>query len=219
MSSYVRVPQGRVDVVPNGVPDGPFGLIGEERRRVARIRMSVDPAAMVVAYVGALVPEKGVADLLEAVGRCPQVIAVIAGDGPQRAELEQQAAPFVGRARFVGTVDNAEEVFAAADVVALPSRGGDSMPATLIEAGLCGLAAIATPIGAIEEIVVDDETGVIIEPGDVSALAAAINRLAADVPLRRRLGEAARRRCLDRFEIDTVAAAWENTLYASRSSR
>ena len=57
------------------------------------------------------------------------------------------------------------EAYAAADVVVLASRGGDSMPAVLIEAGLCGVPAVATPVQAIPEIVLPGETGLPGSPG------------------------------------------------------
>ena len=65
------------------------------------------------------------------------------------------------------------------------------MPATLIEAGLCGVPSISTPVDGIPEIVVDDETGILVPIGDGEGLHDALHRLQHDAELRRRMGEAA----------------------------
>src|SRR5207244_896567 len=116
---------------------------------------------------------------------------------------------------FLGSLPDPLVAYHAADVLVFPSRGGDSMPATLIEAGLCGLPSVATRVGSITDVVVDGTTGLIVEPSDLEGLAAALTRLTDDSLLRRRLGVAARERCIGRFDIDVVAGAWEQVLQAA----
>ena len=147
-------------------------------------------------YAGALVPEKGVDVAIEAVARCPTAQLLVAGAGPEEAS---RSAPLAasGRAR-AGRVRAARRPIRraridAADAIVLASRGGDSMPAVLIEAGLMELPALATPIEAIPEIVRPGITGELVPVGDVDALSAAIGALAADTDPCRALGRAARR--------------------------
>jgi len=204
------VPEERITVVPNGVPPRPAVDAGARTRARARFELAADEP--VVAYVGALVPEKGIADLVRALASVPARL-LVAGEGPERSGLEvlaRECAP--DRVSFLGSVDDPSSVYGAADVVVLASRGGDSMPAVLIEAGLTGVPCVATPIDAIPEVVVDGETGVLVAPGDVGALAEALRELLQDPDRRRRLGAAARAHCAARFTISVVAEQWAGVL-------
>jgi glycosyltransferase involved in cell wall biosynthesis len=107
----------------------------------------------------------------------------------------------------------------ASDVVVFPSLGGDSMPATLIEAGLMTLPAVATPVDAIPEVVVDGITGRLVPIGDGPALGAAIAGLRAAPRLLEQMGSAARSHCLARYSIETVATQWADVLTRVASSR
>jgi glycosyltransferase involved in cell wall biosynthesis len=201
-----------VAVVPNGVPAARFPLLPRPDR-AARRRLGLDPDRPTVGFVGALVPEKGPAIAIEAVAGTPGAQLVVAGDGPERtalAGLAAQRAP--DRVHLVGPVADPLEVYAAADVVVLPSLGGDSMPAVLIEAGLCGVPVVSTPVEGIPEIVVDGETGLLVPVGDANPLAGAIRSLLDDPDRAAALAEAHRARCLERFEITPVAARWASVL-------
>ena len=126
----------------------------------------------------------------------------------ERESLERLAAAVApGRVVFAGSVPDPVPALEAADVLVLASRGGDSMPAVLIEAGLAGLPTIATPVQGIPEIVVDEVTGILVPIDETDALTSAIIRLTSDPRLAARLGAEARRRCSSHFAIDVVAAA------------
>jgi glycosyltransferase involved in cell wall biosynthesis len=86
------------------------------------------------------------------------------------------------------------------------------MPASLIEAALCGLPAVTTDVGAITDIVVDDETGLVVPVSDQRSFDTALSRLLGDPNLRNRFGQAARARCVERFTIDAVAPSWLRVL-------
>ncbi|MGH9112841.1 MAG: glycosyltransferase, partial [Acidimicrobiales bacterium] len=105
---------------------------------------------------------------------------------------------------FAGVLVGPTDALAAADVIALPSRT-EGMPGVLIEAGLSGVAAVASDVGGVSEIVRDGRTGLLLPPGDASALADGLRRALAQ---RDALGPAARRHCLAHFEIAPVAAQW-----------
>ena len=200
-------------MVPNGVPIGHFHPPTEAERTAARAALGLGSDDFVVGYVGALVPEKGVEDLIAAVDDNELISLVIAGDGPDRSRLEALVRPRMeGRVRFVGPVADQMSIYAALDVVALPSRGGDSMPAGLIEAGFCALPSVATPIGSIDEIVLDGVTGRIVPCASSGFLRSALEEYLTDPEKRSRHGVEAGVRCRSRFEIRVVGGSWVELL-------
>lgn len=211
LSSTFRVPEDHISIIPNGVPARRFnGPASDPTRRAARSNLGLDPDRPTAVYVGALVPEKGVDVAVRAAGQLPEVQLLIAGDGPERPALEALARSIDGsRIVFAGALDEPTDAYDAGDVIVLPSLGGDSMPAVLIEAGFCGLPAVATPIAAIADIVLDGRSGRLVPVGDVSALARGIREV---VGARDVLGEAARQHCMASFEIGVVAASWERVI-------
>lgn len=220
---HFGVPRERLAVVPNGVPAAGFPAVGAAGREAARVGLGIDADAAVVLSISALVPEKGVDLVIDALGDdggragVPgPVVLLVAGDGPVRGDLERRAAAHPGLdVRFLGALDDPRPVYAAADVVVLASRGGDSMPATLVEAAYTGLPVVATPVGSIGEIVVDGVTGTLVPVGDADALRRALAVVLADPAAAAAMGEQARAHALARFEIATVAAAWAGVLRAA----
>jgi glycosyltransferase involved in cell wall biosynthesis len=210
---HVWAPEHRISVVPNAVPMGEFEAPSPERRAKVRSELAIPDEAFVVLYLGALVQEKGVDLAIEAAATLDRALLLVAGDGPDRGRLERLVgAHDPTRLRLVGPTQHPRKMYIAADVMVLPSRGGDSMPATLIEAAFCALPTVATPIGSIEEIVRHRCTGLIVPVGDREALRDALVLLRDDMEFRARLGEAARRHCIERFEIEPVARAWLSVL-------
>ncbi len=199
----------RIRVIPNAVPGAGFSVPDEDAVRRARRSLGLDVEGTLLVYVGALVEEKGVDLAIRSVASDAGCRLLVVGSGDRRDDLEtlaQQVAP--GRVHFVGPTDRPVTALQAADLFVFPSLGGDSMPAALIEAGLCGLASVTTPVGSIPDVVVDGETGRVVPIGDQAALDAAVGELASDPAGRERLGRAARRRCLDRFTIEATAPRW-----------
>ena len=172
LREHLRLADSRITVIPNGVPIDGFAPATPEQRVAAKADFDVEREAFVLLSMSALVPEKGVDVAIRATSALEGCHLLVVGDGPERASLERLAADVApGRVTFTGALSEPLEAYRAADVVLLPSLGGDTMPATLIEAGLCGLPSVATPIGAIEEIVLDRRTGFIVPPGDDGAVA------------------------------------------------
>ncbi len=221
LRSHFAVPAEKVTVVPNGVPAAAFPVVDQTDRRAARTAFDITPDARVVLSISALVPEKGVDLLIDAVGTLddPTLHLLVAGDGPERADLVRRATDLGARVRFLGSVADARLAYAAADVLVLASRGGDSMPATLIEAAFCGVPVIATPVGAIADVVVDGETGVLVPVDDAAALAGAISQVFADPVETRARAVRARLRALQEHEISAVAERWERVLRSTVGSR
>jgi glycosyltransferase involved in cell wall biosynthesis len=213
LESDFGVPPERIRVIPNGVRADELGPVDRVSRDEQRVAFGLDPARPTVVYVGALVPEKGVDLAIDAVARLETAQLLVAGDGSLRSELEDHArrvAP--GRVVFAGTVTQAADAYAAADVVVLASRGGDSMPAVLIEAGLMGVPAVATPIEAIPEIVLAGTTGLLVPVDAAGALADALRALIGDDDRRAQFGLAARAHCTEHFTIERVGSMWASVL-------
>ncbi len=208
----------RVRTIPNGAPGARNAPVDAEHRRAAREALGLAPGTAVVVVVSALSPEKDVALAIEGIGARPDFTLLVAGDGPERGALEELASERApGRVRFLGSLPDPGPAYEAADVLLLPSRT-EGLPAVLIEAGLRALPAVVTDVGYVRDVVVDDETGVIVPAGDVDAIAAGLDRA---LEHRDAFGRAGRDRCLRRFEIEPVADRWIGVLDAvsARSPR
>jgi glycosyltransferase involved in cell wall biosynthesis len=148
-----------------------------------------------VLFVGRLSEEKGVLELLEAARGLPLVVV---GDGPLRARVPG-ATGFVPRSELGGYLDRAA-------VVVCPSRR-EGYGVVAREAMAHARPVVATNVGGLPEAVVDGETGLLVAPGDVTALRAALDHLLGDAELRARLGAAGRERVRERFSREVAATA------------
>jgi glycosyltransferase involved in cell wall biosynthesis len=213
LAQVFAVPRSKIDIVPNGVPTDPFVPADAGRRSAARRELGLPADRPTLLSVGALSPEKGIDVAIDAVGRIPGAQLLVVGDGPERPRLETLAQEIAsGRVVFTGSMPDPLPAYAAADIMVFPSRGGDSMPAVLIEAGLMALPVVSTAIGAIPEVVHDERTGLLVADSSVASLVAAITRLTADPEWAGALGRAAREHCEATFAIDVIAARWLETL-------
>ena len=165
-----------------------------------------------VAYAGRLVGKKGVDVLMRAVAEVasvvPDVRLLVLGDGPDRAALAAlgQSLGLGERLQMHGhrRRDEAEQVLAQAWVQAVPSVWEEPFGLVAAEAMMRGTAVVATDRGGLAEQVVHGETGFLVAPGDVSALAAALLRILHDRALAERMGAAGRVRALAEFREDLV---------------
>ncbi len=148
---------------------------------------------------------KGVDVLIDAAAamRAPVRLEVF-GAGSLSGVLERQAHDAGVDARFHGFVPDARARLRELDVLVQPSRA-DNFPLAVLEAMAAGVAVVATRVGGVPELVVDGETGLIVEPEDPAALAEALDSLAADPARRRELGTRGRARVLDEFTPERMA--------------
>jgi glycosyltransferase involved in cell wall biosynthesis len=105
---------------------------------------------------------------------------------------------------WLGHVADVRDVWAKAHVGVLASRGGEGIPMTLMEAAACGRPLIATDVPGCREVVINGETGILVPPGDIPALADAFARIVQDAVFRGDCGAAARRRIVDGLDAGTV---------------
>ena len=144
-------------------------------------------------YFGRLSPEKGVADLLRAMQRVPHRQLAIAGDGPQRVELVEQARTLgLTNVEFKGHLHGAEleALIAASCCTILPSHAYETFGKTIVESYAHGRPVIASDLGSRRELVRHGETGLLFPEGDIQQLADAIEELSARADLAEKMGHA-----------------------------
>jgi len=167
---------------------------------------------------GRHVRDKGFDLALEAFSRIaerfPEVDYTVVGDGAERGSLERLADELgIGeRVGFPGRVPEIPPYLDAATAVVMPSRWEETFGLVALEAALMGRPVVATRVGALPEVVVGGETGLVVEPEDPRTLAEAVARLLEAPDETRRMGRAARRRALETFGLDRSVAEYE-TLY------
>ncbi|MBY6004054.1 glycosyltransferase [Salipiger bermudensis] len=162
-------------------------------------------------FVGRMAGVKGVPILLDAVAslkaRLPQLRLALIGDGPERAALEARARALGETVTFLGYRSQSEvaEALAQSDVFVLPSFA-EGVPVVLMEAMAAGVPVVATQIAGIPELVTQWENGVLVPPGDATALAEAIAQLLASADQRRVMGSVGRATVEAEFNIHIEAA-------------
>ncbi|ACY96794.1 MULTISPECIES: glycosyltransferase [Thermomonospora] len=201
--AWARAGMTNVDHMPNPLPFSPAA------------RADLD--APVVACLGRLSHEKGVDMALEAWAEAsaahPGWRLRIHGSGPEEEALRAQARALgiAGTVEFCGPAPDAAAALAQASVFLLPSRQ-EGLPMSLMEAMACGLPAVAFDCApGVRELLTDEVDGLLVPPGHVPALAAALRRLMGDGDLRRKLGDNAVAG-VRRLHPDTVLDRWERLL-------
>jgi len=207
----VGVRTERIRVVPSGIDAARLAAPPHARAAVRR-EWGLGDEDVAVVVVGALEARKGHAVLLGAAAAlapaAPRLRYVFCGEGRQAEALARAAAALDGAVEMVGFRRDVAACLAAADVVALPSLQ-EGLGVAALEAMAAGRPVVASRVGGLAEAVVHEETGLLVPPGDPTALATALVRLARDPGLRARLGAAGRARVLARY---TAARMAEGTL-------
>ncbi|WP_198026660.1 glycosyltransferase family 4 protein [Bradyrhizobium sp. ARR65] len=161
-----------------------------------------------ITFLGYVGPGKGVPQLIDALGKLSTRAAwsaTIAGRGElAQSRSHAQRVAIADRVEIPGWLgpDETRALLGRTDILVLPSFV-ENLPMVVIEGFAYGLAVVATPVGAVPEVIDHGRNGLLVPVGDVEALAGALHRLLEDGELRRRLGEAARRDYAERFEINT----------------
>jgi phosphatidylinositol alpha-1,6-mannosyltransferase len=211
------VPQNRISVIPPGVDPEPFGL--EEDQSAPG--EAPPQGKKTILFVGRLARRKGVREFVqhslpEIVREIPEAELMIAGDNPRDSlaetdDLKGELLADVSRlklqanVRFLGGVDDGtlRRLYNGSDVVVLPALSTafdvEGFGMVLIEAAAAGKPVVATRTGGIPDAVEDGVTGFLVDPGDYSAMNAAIIRLLKDPVLAVHTGRRGRRRVEDHF--------------------
>ena len=198
----------RITVVPNGLFES--DVEPHASRDATRRELELDEQDFAVLCVANLRPEKGVAAIAEAVARArrqlPRLRGLVAGDGPQRAELAR-----LEDVRLLGSRGDVPDLIAACDALCLLSEA-EALPISVLEAMALGRPVVATDVGGIPEAVAHAQTGLIVPPRDTGAAAGALARLAAQPEWARELGERGRARQRERFGGEAMVDGYEAVL-------
>lgn len=198
-----KIDPDKIEIIRNGVDTDAFAPGDRER---ARETWKVPSTALVIGAVGRLTTTKGFDHLLHALAllaaRGQRCELLIAGSGPEEERLAALAheLDLVAAVRLVGFHVDLRSFYSALDIFALTSLAEGS-PNALLEAMSSGCAVVATAVGGVLDIVAPEENGLLVPASDPASLAATLERLATDAPLRQRLGRGARQRVEEHFSV------------------
>lgn len=200
-------------MIPNGVDVSAYVRDDEARTRLRR-RWGLGDEQVLAVFAGRLVEEKGIETLLGVMShlasRGQPVHLAVAGDGPLRGVVENYARHGEGGryCHVLGHVRDMPGVLSAADMLISASRG-EGFGLAVVEAMAASLPVAGTNVNGTRDVVLPGLTGLLVPADDVMALADAVEKLAADGDLRRRLGRAGSLRAQQHFSIDATVAAHE----------
>ncbi len=214
---YPRIihPGKKIRVIRNSVRD--VRATGTEAAAVLRRALGAGGERPIVLTLARLEKQKGIRYLIEAAALVPDALFLVAGEGPDRAELEglSRSAGVADRFLFLGYRRDGRELLAACDLFVLPSLF-EGLPLSVLEAMAAGKPVVATKVGGTDEAVEHDVTGLLVTPRDSAALASAIREVLSRTQLAQRLGEAgearARRDFNPRIMVERTVGIYEELL-------
>jgi glycosyltransferase involved in cell wall biosynthesis len=170
----------------------------------ARVLVGLNEKDVIIGIVATLRSWKGHSYLIDAFATMPydaDLKLLIVGDGPQDQNLKQRVAELEldERVLFVGRQNNVENWMQAMDIFCLPSYANEGVPQSLMQSQSCGIPAVTTLVGSIDEAIVPGQSALIVQPKDVNSLADALKVLISDENKRIQMGLAAARQAADNF--------------------
>jgi len=216
LHSQSGIPLAKIEVIYNGIPDPPAD--NHDRERIRR-EFGLSESDYLVGAVGMLRPEKGHADLLDALTLAlpdvPEINLILVGDGKCRRDLERTANDLgiSSAVHFASFRSDISALLRAMDVFALPSHT-EGLSIATIEAMGCGIPVVVTDCGGPSEVVTDHISGLLVPPRDPAAMAAALVQLAKDNDLRGALAANGFSRARESFSLDSMISQYEQ-LYAA----
>lgn len=212
-----------VTVVPLGIEPS---LFAQGDGAAFRRHHGIGADQPLLLYSGRVAEDKNVfflLDVLQAIRQArPDVLLVIAGEGPAEGQLRQRAAEqeLMPNLLFLGDLTHAHQLldgYQAADVFLFPSRR-ETHALGVLEAMAAGVPVVASRVGGIPGVVIDGQTGWLVEPRNVNALGEALCRILRDGQARHAMGQAARERAAEHFSAEVVVprleALWDSILSA-----
>ncbi len=206
-------------VIPNGVDLRQYG--DDSSRGEVRESLDLPAESPVIGTIGRLVPEKAydvfIDSLSEITKRHPRVTVLVVGDGPLRPALEAQVRERAldNNVRFLGVRRDIPALLSAMDVFVLPSIS-EGLPMAILEAMAAGKSIVATSVGDVPKLVKDNETGLLVRPGDSIALASAIDFLLSEEERAAELRANAKILVQDSFSSHAMAKQYEERFRALR---
>lgn len=205
---HIGLSPDKVQVIYNGVtlPDD-----NQPTSREVKRYLNIADDIPLIGAVCRIEPVKGISFLIQAITQLPGVEAIIIGDGSERESLEAKASKLgVGeRIHWLGFRNDVQELIPAFDVFVQPSLY-EGLSNSILEAMAAYLPVVATSAGGTPELVVDQETGLLVPPENVQALAEAIRGLLDDENRRQHYGQAGRERVEAMFTAEKMVRQTED---------
>ena len=204
------VDPAKIRLIPNGIPSPANGAGAD-----VRTELGIEPGAPVLGVVCELRAQKALEVLFEAAAlllvEFPTLKVLVAGDGPERARLEEGARRLgvADTVLFLGIRRDVPAVLAAVDVAVL-SSDYEGSPLSVMEYMAAAKPVVSTRVGGVPELVKEDVHGLLVEPRDPEALAEAVARLLRDPALAKRLGAVGRKRQQREFSLEAMVRRIED---------
>jgi len=209
------LPEDKVELIYNAVDASLSAIPGDSEGLKKKFDLPFD--SVICTAVGRLVPVKGYDVLITAVqkiaSQVPQLQCLIVGEGESKEELCQQiqGIGLENRIHLVGYYDrqDAMSILKSSDIFVMPSRY-EGTPIALLEAAALARPILASATGGIPELVRHEEQAFLVPPGDPTALAQGLLKLALDRAYARFLGQNAQQRIQEKFDLESqVHATWQ----------
>jgi glycosyltransferase involved in cell wall biosynthesis len=210
---HLGVPGRRIFSIPTGVELAEFAP--QEKSRELLAQLHIPEQAFIFGSVAVLRSWKGHLYLLEALHELieggARAFLILVGEGPYRPVIEEKIEQLGLQhwVRLVGFRDQVAPWFALMDVMVLASYANEGVPQSLLQALAMARPVIGTTVGGIPEVIVEEETGLLVPPRDAQALARVMGQLMADPDRRRELGRRGRELVVERFSLEQMAAEIE----------
>jgi sugar transferase (PEP-CTERM/EpsH1 system associated) len=214
-ANEIGLPSAKLTVIRNGIDIAQFANLPDQQ--TARAEFGLPSQGRIIAAVGRPRPVKGFAYLLDAFAQIaaayPDLYLVFVGDGPDKRPLQTaaQQLPIANRVLFLGDQQEIPRLLAGVDMLVLPSLW-EGLPNVVLEAMAAGLPVVGTAVGGTPELVIHNETGLLVPPRDPAALAAAIRQLLDHPEQAAQMGRNGRQRAAKQFTIEGMVERTE-TLY------
>lgn len=215
-----KIDQTRIVTIHNGIDSS--RLEPKKSREAVRELLGLKPDQPVVAMVGRLADQKSPETLIHAMRQLnadwPEVVCLLIGDGPRYAELKAMISRYQleTQVRLLGNRADVVDLLHASDIFVLCTKF-EGLSIAVLEAMALKLPVIATAVEGMEELVVPNETGVLIGENDASGCVQAMEALLRDPGLRKKMGEAAKDRVEKVFRLDRQIKATCSLLHQSAS--
>lgn len=195
--------------IHNGIDLKGYQAIDANKLKELRNEVKLGVSAPVITVISRLEPVKGLEIFLQALGEVvktiPQFMALVVGSGRLREGLEEKAKALnlEGKIRFLGYRTDIKEIISISDIIVDPALN-EGLGLVILEAQALGKPVLATRVGGIPEVIIDNQTGILVPAGDFKSLAGEMIRLLRDAELAARLAREAKKRIELEFSKDKM---------------
>jgi len=187
---YEKIPKSKVSVILNGVDGAAFSILIDKQAK--RAELGITKTGPLIGICARLCKQKGITYMIKAIPKIlqsfPECSLVIAGTGSLKDDLVKEAVSFHinEHVKFIGMRLDIPELLKLFDIYVLPSIS-EGLPLVILEAMAAQCPIVATNVGGIPGVIISEETGLLIEPGDPDAISKAIIKMLKDTILKNKV--------------------------------